>query len=161
MKGATPRPVEFFMLFQFQSTHPWRVRRNSASERWNCNAISIHAPVKGATSTWRKSMEFHTYFNPRTREGCDKELKPYSLTNLNFNPRTREGCDAKTDVKYLVCDYISIHAPVKGATGSWWLGFRPTNYFNPRTREGCDLFYSMSLQNLSISIHAPVKGATL
>ena len=57
--------------------------------------------------------------------------------------------------------WISIHAPVKGATRlSPGTGDGQCD-FNPRTREGCDLdagrlvpFY------IDISIHAPVKGAT-
>ena len=57
---------------------------------------------------------------------------------------------------------ISIHAPVKGATGhgacvmrTFWLNF------NPRTREGCDQpVQRQYVWNLLISIHAPVKGAT-
>ena len=35
-----------------------------------------------------------TYFNPRTREGCDRGHAVFPAhTLLNFNPRTREGCD--------------------------------------------------------------------
>ena len=33
-----------------------------------------------------------------------------------FNPRTREGCDAKECDELGQIIYISIHAPVKGAT---------------------------------------------
>ena len=33
--------------------------------------ISIHAPVKGATRIGFVCVNFKTYFNPRTREGCD------------------------------------------------------------------------------------------
>ena len=57
--------------------------------------------------------------------------------------------------------YISIHAPVKGATRMSDLsGYLPL-YFNPRTREGCDytLVHAFVFV-LIISIHAPVKGAT-
>ena len=34
--------------------------------------------------------------------------------------------------------WISIHAPVKGATRSQPAWPIPVDYFNPRTREGCD-----------------------
>ena len=57
----------------------------------------------------------------------------------NFNPRTREGCDHRAVSDVVLPPWISIHAPVKGATGG-----------APLTE---DLAY--------ISIHAPVKGATL
>ena len=56
--------------------------------------ISIHAPVKGATSGRRRLCAKPWDFNPRTREGCDLQR-----TNIR--------------VSYNV---ISIHAPVKGAT---------------------------------------------
>ena len=35
----------------------------------------------------------------------------------DFNPRTREGCDNKQPHPLLGGGIISIHAPVKGATG--------------------------------------------
>ncbi len=79
-------------------------------------------------------------FNPRTREGCDKQRREqYVINKTNFNPRTREGCDMYFsglrvgEVKFQsthprrvrpirLCSIqdehiISIHAPAKGATG--------------------------------------------
>ena len=56
--------------------------------------ISIHAPVKGATTASDNRSGFFGYFNPRTREGCDHvQLSSRLGTDDNFNPRTREGCD--------------------------------------------------------------------
>ena len=56
----------------------------------------------------------------------------------HFNPRTREGCDLLTKMGGYKNGFISIHAPVKGATyGQLFL-----------------------LDLIEISIHAPVKGAT-
>ncbi len=101
------------------------------------------------------------YFNPRTREGCDKSLQMLLWSRENFNPRTREGCDRET-----------------------WHLLRQLQHFNPRTREGCDgqsvkidtltyIFQSThprrvrritrlsSTIDLTISIHAPAKGATV
>ena len=54
--------------------------------------ISIHAPVKGATSA----------------TGGIK-------TGVDFNPRSREGSDAQVGHRHQPV-HISIHAPVKGAT---------------------------------------------
>ena len=34
--------------------------------------ISIHAPVKGATKFVPLANPIASYFNPRTREGCDQ-----------------------------------------------------------------------------------------
>ena len=56
--------------------------------------ISIHAPVKGATNENIIDFYYRSYFNPRTREGCDQKISPEELANA----------------------IISIHAPVKGAT---------------------------------------------
>ena len=55
-------------------------------------------------------------FNPRTREGCDRGSCNGSKRIANFNPRTREGCDLEDKEDEEDSDYISIHAPAKGAT---------------------------------------------
>ena len=77
-------------------------------------AISIHAPVKGATRGAPLTRRTRWHFNPRSREGSDK--------NALYPP------------KIMV---ISIHAPVKGATGTSTCTLRLQN-FNPRSREGSD-----------------------
>ena len=59
-------------------------------------AISIHAPVKGATS---RLPSCRTY-------------------GKNFNPRSREGSDIGQGGISVLRRIISIHAPVKGATRS-------------------------------------------
>ena len=57
--------------------------------------------------------------------------------------------------------YISIHAPVKGATLYAALSQQCPMDFNPRTREGCDVLeVYIDIVKVRISIHAPVKGAT-
>ena len=55
----------------------------------------------------------------------------------SFNPRSREGSDYGNG-KFARADFVSIHAPVKGATRK------------PKTE----------VINDAVSIHAPVKGAT-
>ena len=55
-----------------------------------------------------------------------------------FNPRTREGCDVNITIGKRDKYYISIHAPVKGATFRFNTRVRGDRHFNPRTREGCD-----------------------
>ena len=77
-------------------------------------------------------------FNPRTREGCDEEMKRIDTLKNHFNPRTREGCDELMEMDRSDSIVISIHAPVKGATLEQTTG----KAYN------------------DISIHAPVKGAT-
>ena len=54
-----------------------------------------------------------------------------------FNPRSREGSD-RAMMQELTFNTVSIHAPAKGATESFWI-------------QSC---------RSSVSIHAPAKGAT-
>ena len=138
------------------------MRRNVIRAAFVFVEISIHAPVKGATTATLLRLKTKLNFNPRTREGCDpSSFAPVLPSPIYFNPRTREGCDAYA---YSYPDnvlFISIHAPVKGATRKLPECGRCRNDFNPRTREGCDaerLIKSWQVQ--TISIHAPVKGAT-
>ena len=56
----------------------------------------------------------------------------------DFNPRTREGCDPAVATHKQHVVHISIHAPVKGATGRRQSWPYQQQHFNPRTREGCD-----------------------
>ena len=80
------------------------------------NTVSIHAPVKGATCPGTRCAVFHGGFNPRSREGSD-------IVNGAIEAEI----------------VVSIHAPVKGATDT----LTPLVVLRP------------------VSIHAPVKGATL
>ena len=61
---------------------------------------------------------------------------------------------------FLCASWISIHAPVWGATfrnRSTLLVFK---YFNSRSRVGSDEETAIKMLNQAISIHAPVWGAT-
>ncbi len=99
--------------------------------------VSIHAPVKGATSDSKCPRSAERCFNPRTREGCDCLTHLKWLDTFGFNPRTREGCDFLFNV--------TMHNQ---------------SCFNPRTREGCDHTLNGFVAEPIVSIHAPVKGAT-
>ena len=77
---------------------------------------------------------------------------------------------------------VSIHAPARGATPSFFLrgwlsrSFNPRsregsdsyradkqdekNSFNPRSREGSDVEIAKILKPVGVSIHAPARGAT-
>ena len=80
-----------------------------------------------------------SYFNPRTRMGCDPASDFFRLPPFDFNPRTRMGCDPTEEV-----------------------GSSFVTYFNPRTRMGCDRkAFCNSSDVFIISIHAPAWGATI
>ncbi len=55
------------------------------------------------------------YFNPRTHAGCDQWNGDRISTRAYFNPRTHAGCDVFF-MPRSSCIYISIHAPMQGAT---------------------------------------------
>jgi len=128
-----------------------------------------------------RTLIIASYFNPRTREGCDEDgytdkhsydisihapvkgatrLVPYNAVNIRyFNPRTREGCDFAEQY----ADQILHDFNPRTREGCDPIGTNVTgtaSYFNPRTREGCDVFTLLGKTGGEISIHAPVKGAT-
>jgi len=100
----------------FQSTHPCGVRRRIAicccpsdcfnpRTRAGCDlsairqiddqkAVSIHAPVRGATRQGHGISGTVQCFNPRTRAGCDPGVGYCTKKGRCFNPRTRAGCDS-------------------------------------------------------------------
>ena len=77
--------------------------------------ISIHAPVKGATTGLQAIIKTSYHFNPRSREGSDICAAGGKCECRNFNPRSREGSDPLF-LWSATNQQISIHAPVKGAT---------------------------------------------
>ena len=129
------------MRVLFQSTPPWRERREKiAKDRiiddFNprpregsdikvpdailSHIISIHAPVKGATSDGNNSRIILDISIHAPVKGATHCMAACEAKKSNFNPRPREGSDFDTvDLMFSVA-FISIHAPVKGAT---WLGF--------------------------------------
>ena len=78
----------------FQSTLPRGERLKDLAPTVSANAISIHAPARGAT------------------------LSLYFLFRIcsDFNPRSREGSDNVVSLKFMPTTAISIHAPARGAT---------------------------------------------
>ncbi len=125
-------------MVKFQSTHPWRVRPILEGISYTAETISIHAPVKGATSL--RSLKFRgDWWFQSTHPWRVRHVYKQSQANLivfqSTHPwRVRLICYSFFNISFT----ISIHAPVKGATSR-----------------------NVSIRSASlISIHAPVKGAT-
>ena len=55
--------------------------------------VSIHAPVKGATRRIGLHRRCALCFNPRSREGSDRDFRKIEGKAFSFNPRSREGSD--------------------------------------------------------------------
>ena len=101
-------------------------------------AISIHAPARGATDDLLAFLGQDQDFNPRSREGSDLFLDqtPFYVVTFqstlprgerrkrsprrqgyhHFNPRSREGSDQYGSHGHNSWQWISIHAPARGAT---------------------------------------------
>ena len=79
-------------------------------------AISIHAPVWGATKSSSSGTVIDENFNPRSRVGSDTQNGTQNLRQHGyFNPRSRVGSDRGVTNQSKRIP-ISIHAPVWGAT---------------------------------------------
>ena len=78
--------------------------------------VSIHAPMKGATSVvtktqWETLVSIHAPMKGATIWYRIKQLQQHS-----FNPRSHEGSDGSPGTFQPGGDSVSIHAPMKGAT---------------------------------------------
>ena len=137
--------------------------------------------------------------------GCDPIPRTSPPPSSGFNPRTRVGCDNQLREAFALQRFVSIHAPAWGATmeipryarvfdvsihaPAWGATLQATlqkkspRSFNPRTRVGCDgmtvkmdpgrvMFQSTHPRGVRrrqpcagashhrVSIHAPAWGAT-
>ena len=101
--------------FLFQSTLPRRERPAQADKQNKWNAVSIHAPTKGATGISIIIFFSNACFNPRSHEGSDDNIIEISKNQ-----------------------YVSIHAPTKGATPAHTALRTLKTGFNPRSHEGSD-----------------------
>ena len=86
---------------------------------------------------WGTRFSIHC-FNPRAREGRDDHLIVGLGHGKRFNPRAREGRDDLGAILRHSTYRVSIHAPVKGATGGYKCDIGRYQCFNPRAREGRD-----------------------
>ena len=136
-KEATFVDLNFFLnLLIFQSTPPGRRRQISP-----CSCSPLY------------------YFNPRLREGGDKDLCPVDTGALNFNPRLREGGDSSTTV--IRNSIIDFNPRLReGGDQSLLLLCQQNPHFNPRLREGGDHTLRRGREREQISIHASGKEAT-
>jgi len=114
--------------------------------------------VKGATNGHVFGVSGEC-FNPRAREGRDGYLeKSFQEMGVSIHAPVKgaTGCA----VRRTLPQRVSIHAPVKGATRAWRGCWAIWRCFNPRAREGRDPFRAPHRHAGDVSIHAPVKGAT-
>ena len=123
IQGATGERMSFAEYCEFQSTHPYRVR-----------LVSV-AP----SLIPRSFQSTHPY---RVRQ----HFKMVDNTERCFNPRTHTGCDS-TVIGIKIFLWVSIHAPIQGATLFLLCVLLEEFCFNPRTHTGCDYLLSLSVEH--------------
>ncbi len=144
------------------------------------HGVSIHAPARGATRRAGGRNGGGRGFNPRPRARGDRRGPADPGRASRFNPRPRARGDLREEVPLLL-EFVSIHAPARGATLSCAtnrasLKFQSTppregrrvyqartrmfGGFNPRPRARGDEAFVECAQAHFVSIHAPARGAT-
>ena len=146
-------------------------------------AVSIHAPTRGATLRHRRFHRLAARFQstrPRgARRGRCSTPRPSPPC---FNPRAHEGRDPPRR-RGAPAIHVSIHAPTRGATHERSAMANPKEFqstrprgarppclastttpqpsFNPRAHEGRDdQGHGLEQGHEQVSIHAPTRGAT-
>ncbi len=106
--------------------------------------VSIHAPARGATHDDGHNQRRELCFNPRARAGRDAGSRWLStqMTKIGyaFQSTRPRGARLTTTATTSAVNYVSIHAPARGATA----------------KHGCTIAVDQS----TVSIHAPARGAT-
>ncbi len=122
--------------------------------------VSIHAPMRGATCSSSAYNTFSIRFQSTPlcegRPLIEFELKP----NKRFNPRPYARGDVNDGREYFSSLLVSIHAPMRGATGSKSQQNQQIVCFNPRPYARGDPVGGFVAFFYHVSIHAPMRGAT-
>ena|GEM_PF-1674039 len=144
---------------RFQSTHPYGMRRELLWTPCSTCSISIHAPLRDATSLHPTAspppiISIHAPLRDATRSGNCKVGRHV----ISIHAPLRDATEVRGRDRH--CRRISIHAPLRDATKSSFLHIWHRSNFNPRTPTGCDVNIGEWDYQYEISIHAPLRDAT-
>ena len=145
---------------KFQSTRPRGARPGMTDEVGLFDAVSIHAPARGATSWPRPSCGGGRCFNPRAREGRD--LRGYARPAMIWTFQSTRPRGARLGRAEALLDRVavSIHAPARGATSISARDQQPRAVSIHAPARGATDVISARTMSLKVSIHAPARGAT-
>ena len=172
------------ILWEFQSTLPRGERLVNYRVYQDSETISIHAPARGATIFGKYICHMPGNFNPRSREGSDykkvsgelhavifqstlprgerrKDHAGQPVWSGHFNPRSREGSDGVPSFALIPLNFISIHAPARGATILLCNIQLFSDISIHAPARGATSDKESKTGWITISIHAPARGATI
>ena len=96
-KGARPPPNSLPLCppIQYLPCNPYSLKecnkRSRLSDKTDDCFVSRPARVRQTQDPQLRRLL--TYFDSRTRDGCDPPLSLFGIPKVRFNSRTREGCD--------------------------------------------------------------------
>ena len=94
-EGRDPHaPLKTCIYGEFQFTRPRGARPHRLYRPCRTQAVSIHAPARGATVGRTGRRGVRQSFNSRAREGRDCAVMFFVCSFFSFNSRAREGRDA-------------------------------------------------------------------
>ena len=138
---------------------PLRGATSPAMRAINGVDVSIHAPLRGATfvrDVGVPDLVFQSTHPCGVRHGTILHYCPDCLVSIHAPLRgATEFLTITTGEKW-----VSIHAPLRGATVMRSRLSPAAVSFNPRTPAGCDPLPRPSTPIRRVSIHAPLRGAT-
>ena len=135
------------------------MRQQGAKEAQESIKVSIHAPARGATSLSLCLIPFYLFQSTHPR-GVRRRATLMRSKQESFNPRTREGCD-KDRHRVLLFRDVSIHAPARGATDGLESANKHWQVSIHAPARGATPCFNQPTKNYYVSIHAPARGATL
>ena len=159
-RDAEPRP-SISTTSAFQPTRPRGARRLTGSSTGLPDAVSTHAPARGATRSSMLTPARISRFNPRAREGRDAVEYRSPLSRTKFQPTRPRGARPRDARRHQVPHRVSTHAPARGATFASFDREMHFWSFNPRAREGRrPVILVWAQADRTVSTHAPARGAT-
>ncbi len=99
-------------------------------------------------------------FNPRPREGGDRQRPAPLLGSAQFQSTPPRGGRRDSASKWLKVVNVSIHAPARGATSLPFVFASPTTFQSTPPRGGRRPLTTLLRTWRRVSIHAPARGAT-
>ena len=154
-RDAQAIPTTLDKLFQF--TRPRGARPQRLTVFQKSKQFQFTRP-RGARLAMRISVMATPLFQFTRPRGARRVQIPPLRPNKRFNSRAHEGRDLFR-ASGLALQYVSIHAPTRGATCRFRILLQRVKFQFTRPR-GARLRFVPLNRKVVVSIHAPTRGAT-